>query len=233
MNWNLSSRKIFYILLSKLKRARALLLHLQPQKILYCSERSIEKPFIFENLLKLRRGRVLDVGCAESTLITELASLGFEAHGIDARLYPVKYSNVTFIEASICEAPYKDNSFDVEIAVSTIEHIGMTVGYWGVQVDSKGDEKAIREITRMLKPDGKVLITLPYGVLGISDWYLRTSQSKFRVYNGCSLKKLLEKLSIETANYYALKGKFWVPVSEKEAERSKRAIVLVSCKHGG
>lgn len=122
------------------------------ERLVYCRPRIMEHPFVFKNVLNLKRGRMLDVGCAESFLITELATVGFEVHGIDVRLYPVKYPDVFFIEADMCKAPYKDNCFDVVVAVSTIEHIGITTNYWGVSVNEKAHRQAVEEMIRVLKP---------------------------------------------------------------------------------
>jgi ubiquinone/menaquinone biosynthesis C-methylase UbiE len=46
--------------------------------------------------------------------------------------------------------PYSDNSFDYIISISVIEHIA-----------DDGDSKAMREMWRVLKPGGELIITLP------------------------------------------------------------------------
>jgi len=89
------------------------------------SERIVEYPFIFRNIVGLKGAKILDVGCSGSYLLTELAALGHEVYGIDIRWYPVQYPNVRFVQGNICKTLFPNDFFDVIIAVSTIEHIGI------------------------------------------------------------------------------------------------------------
>jgi SAM-dependent methyltransferase len=64
--------------------------------------------------------------------------------------------------------PYRDGYFDTVVSVSTLEHVGMDNTRYGVG-DPRADDpdremrKAIRELIRVTAPDGRILITLPYG----------------------------------------------------------------------
>lgn len=107
--------------------------------------------------------------------------------------------------------------------MSTIEHIGIEEPY-GDLIDHEGGKKALKEMTRILKPNGMMLITVPYGKHAPKLW--------FRVYNSNSLQNLIGGLSVEDAEYFALKNGYWIPVSKHEAERVKtiqsvRAVVLL------
>ena len=187
-------------------------------------ERIVEYPFVFKNVIKLKEGRILDVGCYGSYLLTALASLGYEVYGIDLRQYPVQYPNVKFIKGNICKTKFPNGFFDMIISVSTIEHIGIKEPYGDVE-DPEGDKKAVKEMTRILKPDGKMLVTVPYGKSG--------TETPYRVYNELSLKELLSGLKIETIKYFTLKNGYWLPTSKVEAEKietSKRANAVVLLK---
>jgi len=181
------------------------------------SPRIIEYPFIFENVSKLSQGKVLDVGCFGSFLVTELAALGFEMYGIDFRLYKVKYPDVTLVRGNICKVPYRDACFDAVIAVSTVEHIGIKEPY-GDLYDPKGDQKAMKEMIRILKPDGRLLVTVPYGI---------RTQKWYRSYKDASLRELISGLRVNIIKYFAIKDGYWIPVSKIDAEKS-RAIVLLA-----
>jgi SAM-dependent methyltransferase len=106
--------------------------------------RIAELPFVHQNLrLKESCKHILEVGCTESRLAMELASLGYEVCGIDIRKYPFKHPNFNFILGDICNAPFQSDSFDAVVSVSTIEHIGL--GLYGDPVLPEGDKKALKE----------------------------------------------------------------------------------------
>jgi ubiquinone/menaquinone biosynthesis C-methylase UbiE len=61
--------------------------------------------------------------------------------------------------------PFEDNVFDAIFCVSTLEHVGMnnTIYGLGVEDDHVSQLDAMREMYRILKPKGKLLLTLPFG----------------------------------------------------------------------
>ena len=63
------------------------------------TERSIEIPFVISAVTSgvESTASVLDVGCAESLLPFELASLGYRVTGIDLREYPMDHPNLTTV----------------------------------------------------------------------------------------------------------------------------------------
>ena len=67
---------------------------------------------------------VLDVGCSESLVPLEFASLGYSVTGIDLRAYPLHHPNLqTF--ATPLEDWDTDATFDVIVCLSSIEHFGL------------------------------------------------------------------------------------------------------------
>jgi len=191
------------------------------------SSRVIEYAFIIKNLIKLKKGKIVDVGFGDGLLMTSLATLGHRIFGIDIRLCLLRYPNTALLRGSICKAPYQDNSFDAVIAVSTIEHLGIKEAYGDLK-DPKADKIAVTEMARILKPNGKMLITLPYGKGGSPHW---------RIYNDYTLKQLLSGLRIEVAEYFARKRGSWLPISQVEAEKIisphivNAIVLLVLSKH--
>jgi len=198
-------------------------------RIMKPSTRIVEYPFIFKNMATAKRGKVLDVGCSGSYLLTELAALGFQVYGIDTRKYLVKYPNVTFIQGDIRKTRFQNGFFDAVTAVSTIEHIGITE-YGNTIEDVRGDKKAIEEISRILKPNGILLLTAPYGNSKAYEKVYRAAgcaRVPFRIYNNNSLKDLLQGFRIESIEYYAKsKAGYWLQTSMEKAETSG-AVVLV------
>ncbi len=122
------------------------------------SDRHIEYPFILDNLPS-PPAKILDVGCSGSVFPLILKSLKYDTYGIDIReYYPL--DKFFFIKDDICLAPFQNDFFDIVVAISSIEHIGLK-GVYGQQEMLDGDIKAINEFHLMLKPGGLFLMTVP------------------------------------------------------------------------
>jgi len=81
------------------------------------------------------------------------------------------------------------------IALSTIEHIGLTCeGYGTTADDPEGDRKAIEGCMRALKPGGTLLLTVPFGKSENRGWY--------RIYDDESLDRLLDGIDYN-AEYHS------------------------------
>jgi len=173
------------------------------------TERMVEKGFVFMNLNDLAPGgRILDVGCAWSSLPFEFAGLGFKVWGMDISDYPFSHPGLISIKGSVCSSGLESDFFDAVTAVSTVEHIGL--GWYGDDVKNDSDIKAVREIRRMLKPSGKFILTVPYGV--------RTSTHILRVYDRAALAGLTDGFEIIRASYFVNHmDKYWSFSDERRA----------------
>ena len=148
------------------------------------NERIVEIPFVLQNLYMAGREnlKILDIGCMESILPIMLASSGHKVCGVDIRKYPYTHPNLVFLKTDICKLPFKTEMFDVAIAISVIEHLGL--GGYGDVVCNDGDLVAIKKIYNCLKDKGLLFLTVPFGV--------RSLCKDQRVYDLDSIKKLLE-----------------------------------------
>ncbi|MGA3168797.1 MAG: class I SAM-dependent methyltransferase [Terriglobia bacterium] len=129
------------------------------------TERLVEIPFLFDSLPEPSINiRTLDIGCCESPIVTELDKLGFNSWGIDLRDYIEGYPKFIKCDARNLKM-IPDNSFDVAIAISTVEHIGLidTPYHTDINLDDNGDKKSISEMVRAIKPGGIIILTIPYG----------------------------------------------------------------------
>ena len=181
--------------------------------VVRCSERIIEVPFVHRNLPYPFRGRVLDVGCRESEVIFQLASLGYEAWGIDIRPALVSFPGVHYVEDDVCRHPFPSGYFDVAISLSTVEHIGLG-GYGNAKPDEQGDLHALQAVHRALNPGGRLILTVPFGKRGDTGWY--------RVYDHQRLEDLLARsgFKTETEDYWRAQGIGWTPTTWTEAEQA-------------
>ena len=162
-------------------------------------------------------GRVLEVGCvdAHNCLPTVFAGLGYETHAVDIRDFKVEYPNLTFSRQDITEISYPDAFFDAVLAISVVEHIGLK-GRYGVSLGApSGDRKAIDAMIRVLKPEGRLVVTVPYGR------HYKIVDSIHRIYDGAHLREqLFAGLRIRKEEYAVRdEKKSWILASKEMADR--------------
>lgn len=175
--------------------------------------RLIEYHFIHSNIESDVKLKILDIGCAGSNLPIELARRGHDVYGIDA-MPCHSQQNFTFIQGTLEYQPFNNDLFDIVTAVSSIEHVGL--GRYGDPISPDGDKKAVEEIKRIVKPGGKIIITIPCGKDTIC--YSKNGVPLHRVYSPISLIKLLVGLKILEVSYIVKRKKIWFPACVNEAE---------------
>ncbi len=79
----------------------------------------------------------------------------------DYRPAHLELSNFSSEAADLTALPFADNSILSLSCLHTVEHIGL--GRYGDKIDSRGDLKAIKELTRVLAPGGSLLFAVPVG----------------------------------------------------------------------
>jgi ubiquinone/menaquinone biosynthesis C-methylase UbiE len=99
--------------------------------------------------------RVLDVGCGTGAFEERVVAAGgaHELVGIDlspnmlrhARAKLADHSHVTFRQADVHMLPFEDGAFDVVVSASTFHYVD-------------DPERALAEITRVLRPGGRMVI---------------------------------------------------------------------------
>jgi 2-polyprenyl-6-hydroxyphenyl methylase / 3-demethylubiquinone-9 3-methyltransferase len=113
--------------------------------------------FIFTSIEQVQPKKVLEVGCGRGFYLQALSYFSFlkEIHGIDlnkqylAKAKKVcKDKRITLQKGSIYELPYPAGSFDFVLASEILEHL-------------TDDAAALKEIKRVLKPGGTLVITVP------------------------------------------------------------------------
>jgi ubiquinone/menaquinone biosynthesis C-methylase UbiE len=93
--------------------------------------------------------RILDVGCGKGHLVKALSQLGIDAVGIDLNPNAADVAVVPRVRTmSATNLDFEDASFDAVVSFHAIEHIPPI-------------EEVLREMSRVLKPTGKVLLVYP------------------------------------------------------------------------
>lgn len=173
-------------------------------------ERIVEFPFIFQNLNEIKpNSKILEFGCAKSKLSIELASLGYQVVGVDLLDYELEhYLNFKFFKGNFLNNSFEKESFDAIVSVSAIEHCGLDT--FGEGKFDNGDIQIMKEFYRVLKPEGKIIMTVPYGK--------KTVNPLYRVYDSDSLDNLLSDFKILKINYYIGKHNnfAWIPCNKED-----------------
>ena len=125
-------------------------------------ERVVEIPWV---LARLSSWRVLEVGYAfaEPAYVAGLLDAApRELVGLD--LAEGAVPGMETVHGDVRQLPFPDGDFDQVLLVSTLEHVGADNERYGVgEAPSGGMDKALREIRRVLRADGSLLVTVPLG----------------------------------------------------------------------
>jgi SAM-dependent methyltransferase len=170
------------------------------------SERILEQMFVHTRLPP-PPARVLDLGCAESTVAIEMASFGYGVTGVDLRNLPVAHPAFKMVQADIASLPFPADAFDVVVSLSTLEHVGL--GWYGSAAESSTDHRAIAEIRRVLRPGGRLILTVPYGRPAMTPVH--------RVYDRILLDALLSPFERREMVYGIRQGESWSLSADAEA----------------
>jgi len=117
--------------------------------------------------------KVLDVGAADGYLSDKLTKIGFNVVPLDISETRVKRMKEIYglkaVLGSILKIPFKNNSFDIVIAGEILEHLN---NMW----------KGLKELERVCKPKGLLLITIPIGKIH-DNFYLHKWSIRQKVVN--------------------------------------------------
>lgn len=128
--------------------------------------RYLELPWVLERLGEVAGARVLDLA-SPKLLAVALARRGAEVTSVDEleseveawRRLAAGQPRLTLQAADGRALPFADGGFDHAYSVSVLEHIA-----------EPGDEQALRELARTVRPGGQVLVTLPNARAYHEDW---------------------------------------------------------------
>ena len=143
------------------------------------TERAVEIPIAFNFLAALNQpASILEVGNVLSHYENHLS----ERLGITSRRIVDKFEVEVGVDNEDLMNLPSDKKYDAIVSLSTVEHIGQKgdpSGGYGEQEENRDLEaplKAIAKIYDLLAPDGKALITVPFGKLIDGEWYIQFSK---------------------------------------------------------
>lgn len=114
---------------------------------------------------------------------------------------------ISYQFADLRDLPYKDHYFDEIVSISTIEHVGLDNSlFTGVTQNDQFNENdfvlALNELNRVLKPEGRLMVTVPFGKY--ENW------GEFQQFDADLLDKAAESFGarrrLESYYYYTSNG---------------------------
>lgn len=111
--------------------------------------------------------------------------------------------------ANLMALPFKTDSVESISCMHTIEHIGL--GRYGDKIDPIGDIKAIKELKRVVKPGGSLLIVTPIGKP-------RIEYNAHRIYSPSQIVDL-----VTSEKNYSLKEFTFIPQTDEEGGMVRHA----------
>ena len=117
--------------------------------------KDLECTFITKNLKVNRKSKILNVGSYSQFIIGLMCKYNITT--LDVRMRKQFMKKETVITADIKDINFLENTFDVIISTSAIEHFGL--GRYGDEIDLDADKKAFEQFKKVLKPGGYLIFT--------------------------------------------------------------------------
>lgn len=140
--------------------------------------------------------RVFDFGCGSGYMVRELQKIGYDAYGVDFEEEAINYGLSSGIKnlkvGTGNKIDHTDESFDLVTAFDVLEHLD-------------NEQPTVRELTRILKPGGRIIISVPaydwlWGIQDEVSHHFRryTVKSLSRVFKEPRELKIVEKTYFNT-----------------------------------
>ena len=127
------------------------------------------------------------------------AATRFSPSDLESPVFSWHHPNVEIMQGDLLKMELQAGRFDLILNCSTVEHVGLSGRYGVVAQETNGDLKAMGKLRTLLKPSGKMLMTIPCGRDAvIVPWH--------RVYGEDRLPKLLSGYEVEEQNYWLKHG---------------------------
>ena len=168
----------------------------------YAGRRKILASFIEDICSRVtdRRPRILDVGCGTGANLLMLSKFG-DAEGVDVSEDALAFCRERGLEnvklGAAEQLPYEDGTFDLVTALDVVEHLD-------------DDLAGLREMRRVLRPGGRVLLFVPTFMFlwGVQD----DVSNHRRRYRLPELQRVLEQAGFEIERMTYANITFFLPI---------------------
>lgn len=173
-------------------------------------ERVVEYPWVLARLPAT--GWILDAGSTfSSPLLLERPQVKGRRLFIFtlATDYVAHDPNVSYVFGDFRERILQDALFETIVCISTLEHVGMAQSFAYskskpyAQADRTAYRGALAEFRRMLKPGGRLLLTIPFGPAEDHGW--------LQQYDAAGVRDVVAAFGgrVETETYYRYRAAGW------------------------
>ena len=107
------------------------------------------KNYIKKYTQSIKNANILDIGCGDGEYTSLFCQNGNKLVGLDYKNYvKPKYKKFKFVKGNAENLPFSSGTFDLIISFDVLEHI-------------KDDQKAVKEMHRVLRKKGKIFLETP------------------------------------------------------------------------
>jgi SAM-dependent methyltransferase len=145
---------------------------------LWLDERAVEYPWFFSRLPRVA-GNLLDAGSVlnhdyvlshRALVNKKLSIFTLASEGVN-----FCHRGISYVYGDLRDTCYRNNFFDWIVSISTLEHVGMdnssyTRDKGTRETDSHSYLRAVAELHRILKRDGILYLTVPFGSAQNHGW---------------------------------------------------------------
>jgi SAM-dependent methyltransferase len=151
---------------------------------------------------------VLHVDVGSSVAMVSVLSAGVPMVFLDYRPLAVKLSGLQPVAGNAAILPFSDDSVLSLSSLHVIEHVGL--GRYGDPLDSEGSRRAAVELQRVLRPGGRLFLSVPVG-------RERVCFNAHRVHAPRTIQSFLPDLRLESFSLVDDAGRFKEDVSFQAA----------------
>jgi SAM-dependent methyltransferase len=146
----------------------------------------------FEKIVQQHPESHVDVGSQNK--FVALLSKVVPVTMVDIRPLSLPLDSLKFIEGSILNLPFEDESISSLSSLCVIEHIGL--GRYGDPIDPWGSEKSVKELMRVIKKGGHLYISVPVDDTNKVYYNAHRSFTREYILNLFTQMKLIEEAYI-------------------------------------
>ena len=164
-----------------------------------------ECAFAAHHIRQAQPQRILDVGSYRHFILGLLAY--YPVMTIDIRPRKSIAGSETLVTCDAKKLTLQDDSFDLVLSLCALEHFGL--GRYGDEFDLEADQKAFREMIRVLKAGGRFIFTTT-----ITRAHPSIAFNAHRIYNYPMLRTFCAGLTCVEEKFYSHQKRDFCPLEE-------------------